>query len=292
MQVRPSLALAISAAFTRGELDFALRPAAPIPGWDAMPECVAAERVRRAGGSSADIRLVITFTAAMDRARDADRLWSASARLYESEPWAFDPNEVRQRPLLDLTDALRSLGVSQRHTADAAAWRTIAESLASHDRASLARRAVYEGVGDAQELLNALTAATSGGSHLFPLLRGPKVGPMWVRMLAYPGGAQISSLEVVPVAVDVQVRRVTEYLAVTDTGPVDLDDARAVIQEAWHAEVERGGTEGPEGLAGTAGALDPALWFWGKWGCSVCERAGRKLPVADPCAVCRFPARS
>ena len=33
---------------------------------------------------------------------------------------------------------------------------------------------------------------------------------MWVRMLAVPGSERTASLEVVPVAVDVQVRRVTE----------------------------------------------------------------------------------
>ena len=26
-----------------------------------------------------------------------------------------------------------------------------------------------------------------------------------------------------------------------------------------------------------AAALDPALWFYGKWGCTFCERAGRRL---------------
>ena len=31
-------------------------------------------------------------------------------------------------------------------------------------------------------------------------------------------------------------------------------------------------------IANTAAALDPALWFFGKWGCTRCEQAGRLPP--------------
>jgi hypothetical protein len=42
-----------------------------------------------------------------------------------------------------------------------------------------------------------------------------------------------------------------------------------------------GNAVGPEPLRGTAAALDPALWFWGKWGCSFCERAKRRVPIHE-----------
>jgi hypothetical protein len=89
---RNSIALSISRVFNDGDLDFARRPGAPVPGWDAMPECVAAAAVRGRGGTDVDVRLVTTFTAAMDRARDADRLWAAAVRLHETSPWVFDRN--------------------------------------------------------------------------------------------------------------------------------------------------------------------------------------------------------
>jgi hypothetical protein len=115
---------------------------------------------------------------------------------------------------------------------------------------------------------------------------------MWVRMLAYPGGARVSSLDAVPVAVDVQVRKVTEYLGVTDTGNTDLDIARPLIQAAWAQDVSAEGTLGPPGLDDSAAALDPALWFWAKWGCTYCERVRRREPIAAPCKQCRFPTRA
>jgi hypothetical protein len=115
---------------------------------------------------------------------------------------------------------------------------------------------------------------------------------MWVRMLAHPGRSHVASLAVLPVAVDVQVRKVSEYLSVTDTGDLDLDVARPVIQAAWSRDVAEDGAEGPGLLDGTAAALDPALWFWAKWGCTRCERSGRPLPIGTACRHCRFPART
>lgn len=94
----------------------------------------------------------------------------------------------------------------------------------------------------------------------------------------------------VPVAVDVQVRKVTEYLAVTDTGGLSLDDVRAAIQETWARDVDAHGADGPAGIENTPGALDPALWFYAKWGCTFCQQARKKRPISEACDDCRFPA--
>jgi hypothetical protein len=150
---------------------------------------------------------------------------------------------------------------------------------------------VYHGEGDAQVLLRELQLRPPAGGDRFPFLRGPKVGPMWIRMLAHPGGAVIDDLAVIPVAVDVQVRKISEYLGVTDTGGLDLDPARPVVQAAWRSDVEANGAVGPGQLDGTCAALDPALWFWAKWGCTRCEQARRKLPIGEVCTDCRYPDR-
>jgi hypothetical protein len=288
---QPGLARRITVTFQAGKLDLSLRSDAPPAGWAGMPEVVVAERMRGAGASDHDVRLLLTFTAAMDRAREADALWFAAERLFAAEAWAFAPDQVVARSLTELADVLRRYGVSQRHGPDAAAWRVIAESLADREAARPIRVAVLDGRGDARELLEALQSSSPGGTDRFPFLRGPKIGPMWVRMLAHPGGGQVTSLEVLPVAVDVQVRKVTEYLAVTDTGALGLETARPIIQAAWSRDVVENGAEGPGILDGTAAALDPALWFWAKWGCTRCERSSRPLPIGPACQQCRFPAR-
>lgn len=254
-----------------------------------MPEVVAVETLRSGGATAAEVRLFLTFCAAMDRARDADRLARAAVRLHRDHGWTFDPGAVAHRPLRELTAVLREYRVSQRHSADAYGWRLIAETLAEGAAPAVAA-VIHEGRGHADQLLTELVSTHGGGTPLLPLLGGPKIGPLWIRLMAHPGGAQIESLHKVPVAVDVQVRKVTEYLVVTDTGHLDLDTARSVIQETWRLDVERHGAVGPAALTDTPGALDPALWFYAKWGCTFCQVAGRKRPISKVCDGCRFPA--
>jgi hypothetical protein len=248
-----------------------------------MPEFYTTRTLREAGARPREIRLFLTFTAAMDRARDADRLWRNAAALFGSDPWIFDPEQVARRTTSELRAVLSAFGVSQRHGPDSAAWLRIAVSLLHEQSPLPVRRAVLDGEGDVRELVPAVRQA-----HWFPFLRGPKVSVMWVRMLAAPGGAAIRGLEQLPVAVDVQVRKVSEYLGVTRTRGADWPTARVVIQEAWKNAALS--AVGPEPLDKTAAALDPALWFFGKWGCTFCERATRKLPISSACDACTLGA--
>ena len=223
----------------------------------------------------------------MDRARDAVGLWRRALALHAADRWAYVPSDVVEHSLSALTDALRESGVSQRHLPDSAAWRRIAESLVEEPESALAI-AISSGLGDAAQILNALTGRTPRGTDRFPFLGGPKVGPMWLRMMVFPGGAHIGGVEVIPVAVDSQVRRVTENLGVADTVGVALKDARQTIQDAWAARVRTEGAEGPNSLAGTCAALDPALWYFGRVGCSYCEALGHRVPIAPICSDCRL----
>jgi hypothetical protein len=162
-------------------------------------------------------------------------------------------------------------------------WKTLSNPLS----APAVARAIAEGRGDAGDLLAELQLKNSSGP-MFPLLKGPKIGPMWVRMLVFPGGAAISSMDMIPVAVDVHVRKATEYLGVSTTRNKDLEDIREKIQQAWAEDVLKHGAEGPGQLADTPSAVDPALWFFGKWGCSHCENSRRMVPIADVCGGCRY----
>ena len=279
------LALALTKAFMAGELDLSQRPETPPVGWQGVPEVPAAERLRKAGATNADVRYFLTLTTALDRARDANRLWSCATELFLSEPWAFDPAAVLENKAA-LPSLLAQSGVSQRHGPDSEAWLTIAETLSDPTRLPTVWRAINEGEGDAAELLKERMAA-SHGRPLLPMIRGPKIGPLWVRMLAHPGGATLSSLATLPVAVDVQVRRATESLGLTATVGMDLEQARPTIQQAWTKNVAQHGAAGPGLLAGTCAALDPALWFFGKYGCNYCESVAAKTPIAAVCSHCQ-----
>jgi hypothetical protein len=277
----------ITYLFMAGQLDLSSRPNAAEISWDSLPEVAMAAKLRASGATDIDVRLYLTFTSALDRARDATSLWTKSAQLFNEARWSFSPKDVAGRPFADLREILQKYGVSQRHGPDSRGWRRIALTLTDPTLVPHVRGAIYEGTGDTKTLLHELSSQKNG-EPLLPFLRGPKIGPMWVRMLAYPGEGAITSLDELPVAVDVQVRKLTEYLAVTNTIGQPLEKIRADIQAKWAEDVRMGGAEGPAALRNTCAALDPALWFYAKWGCSWCEKRGTKSPISPVCDSCRF----
>ena len=284
------LAKEISSAFSLGGLDLSARQRAPAVGWSSLPEVELSRVLKERGESPQLVRRVITFLAAMDRARDADELWRRGLRLHAIHPWTFEVEEVNRRSLSDLADALKQAGVSQRHLGDYGSWRRIAESLAADPTRAVAR-VIEQGLGTAGALLADLASTTSGGTPSFPYLAGPKIGPMWVRMMAFPGDAAVDAIDEIPVAVDVQVQRVTKYLGVApDHSTLPVEKARGPIQSAWRQRVAAEGVDAPGQLANTAAGLDPALWFFAKWGCKHCEPRGYRVPIHEVCSTCSLPA--
>ena len=255
--------------------------------WDAMPEVEAAQQVRAVGAPDDAVRMFLTLIAAMDRSRDATSLWRAGVVLFGSEPEVFDANRAADLPFSRLKHLLVNSGVSQRHEPDARAWHRIAESLATDD-GSPVQKVIRRGVGDADELLKDVKTEDHAGPR-FPMLRGPKIGPMWVRMLTEPGGATITRIDTIPVAVDVHVRRISEYLGIVTTQGLALRIAKPKIQSAWQKAVAASADLfGPSRIAGTCAALDPALWSFGKYGCRHCETVGERVPIGRACAHCRL----
>ena len=245
----------------------------------------AAKQARSEGGTDRAARLFLTFIAAMDRARDATQLWNAGGRLFERSPESFDPHHVAGLEVGALGRVLKAARVSQRHGPDSDAWHRIGKSLAS-GRKSPVCRVIDAGSGGAQELLSDLKSRSTNGLARFPMLRGPKIGPMWIRMMANPGRAMIDRIETIPVAVDVHVRRVTENLGVTATRGLPLAKAKPVIQETWTNGVSEADIAGPAGIEGTCAALDPALWFFGRHGCGHCEKAVKQVRFGRACDYC------
>ena len=279
----------LTTAFVHGTLDLKDRQGAPIPGWNALPEYMAANALFTAGASNAQVRAFLTYVAALDRAREANQLWRDAARLVDSAPWVIDARQVASRSLFELRDCLAEYGVSRRHTSDTAAWRLIAESLINPYSPESVRTAIERGTGHARTLLADVRSLAPSNQSWFPFLAGPKVSAMWVRMLIAPGGAVITGTDAIPVAVDVQVRKVSEFLRITNSKAMSLDEARPVIQAAWRSGAAA--AAGPSGLEGTAAAIDAAVWFFGKWGCTHCQDVGHRRPVHAICEGCRFEKR-
>ena len=254
--------------------------------WSQMPAGKLAEEMCDSGESERTVRLFLTFVSAMDRMREANSLWKSAAELFRSRPELFEPAEVVKIPLEALKSLLRKHRVSKYHTQDSEAWHVISGSLAAVD--SPIRRVIDSGLGDAGELLKALRSRDEMGRSRFPLLRGPKIGAMWVRIMANPGGAEIKRIKEVPVAVDIQVRRTAENLGIANTQGLKLKEAKPIIQSVCREAVAEAGIGGPDRIAGTSAALDPVLWFYGKYGCSHCEDSGKRMPIGSACEYCQL----
>ena len=278
----------LASDFYGAKLNLSERGIASYDPWSQMPEVEVTKRMRASGESERTVQLFLTFVSAMDRARDANSLWQSAAELFMSHPELFEPAEVEKISLGTLKSLLRESRVSQRHGPDSKAWHIISASLIIGDNPI--RRVIDSGFGDALELLKSLRSRDQTGRSRFPLLRGPKIGPMWVRMMANPGGAEINCIEQIPVAVDVQVRRAVENLGIANTQGFNLRKAKPIIQEACREAVAEVNIGGPDRIAGTSAALDPVLWFYGKYGCSYCENenSGRQAPIGKACEHCKL----
>ncbi len=125
------LAEMIANDFYDARLDLSARGMGSGNTWSQMPEVECVQKLRAADVSEREVRLFLTFVSAMDRARDAVRLWRAGVKLFELHPQIFDPAEVSAMPFRTLLVLLSDSDVSQRHGPDSEAWRSIAGSLDS-----------------------------------------------------------------------------------------------------------------------------------------------------------------
>ena len=267
-------------------LDFSERRVPIRDAWSGLPEVEAVNELGRVSGRM--VRLFLTFVSAMDRMRDSAQLWRAGSEFFRTNPEAFEPTRVCSMSYATLRQLLFDSRVSKLHKDDTQGWRTIASTLASGN--GPVREVVDSGHGDAKELIADVRSRDPQGRPRFPLLGGDKIHLMWLRMMAEPGKARIRRLDAIPVAVDVHVRRVTENLGVTSIRGSDLNSTiKNEIQQAWSDAVAAARIGGPERIAGTCAALDPALWFYGKHGCSHCERVERQVRFGRACDSCRLP---
>ena len=281
-----ALAAMIANDFYGNRLDHGSRGMPAVKPWLLIPEVGAAQQVRDAGGSQQEVRRFLTLVCAMDYQFNSDQLWKVAAGLYSARSELFDPAEVAAMPPELLHRNLRIAGVAGRfHQRNARSWRRIAERLVSSERSAV-RRVIDEGIGCVDALRRDL--------RHFPLLRGKKIGAVWIRIMANPGGARIVPADAMSVGVDIHVRRLTRNLGLRDDGQdvaaIDADDDSrdAEIRRIWREAAIWADIQGPPGVGRGAGAIDPALWFFGRYGCGHCEAMARLVRFGRACEGCRM----
>ena len=233
-----------------------------------MPEDIVPKGMTR---GSLEHVIFVTLTVAIDYQRDGPALWESSRRSFEDEKtrYLFDPRALHETPLERIVEDMQKHGLSRKPQKDAYFWRTVGVTFHKKWDGD-PRNFLQDCDWDAPTVLKRLKSDShpyaGQTKHDYPFLRGPKIGPLWLRMLRDNVGIEPRNLDEVPIPVDRHVARATLAIGVVRgyfKGRLSslFEDIRAV----WF--------EGVEGLYAKNSPMialdvDEPLWHLSKYGCA------------------------
>lgn len=257
-----------------------------IHGQTAMPEDLIPEGIDR---GSREHLLFITLTVSIDYQRDAVALWNSSRMTYEdpSTWYLFEPEALYLTPFDKVLEDMQKYRLSQKPFKDAWIWTTIATTFFkkyNSDPRNLLVACNYKADRVLQELKKGRHGAAGGQKADFPYLRGPKIGPLWIRLLRDNVGCNLINMEMIPIPVDIHVARATLSLGVVNGSyEGSLENLFGSIRRAWFESVE--GLTRPDGQPFIALDVDEPLWHLSRQGCSKRNQGGT-CPEEELC-LCR-----
>jgi len=208
-----------------------------IHGRTNMPEDIEPHSVIR---GSLDHIFFITLTVSIDYQRDSPSLWESSRKTFDDPEtrYLFDPKLLHETPFRKIGEDMQKYKLSRKPQKDANTWRTVGVTFYKKWRGD-PRNFLQDCNWNSPLILRRLRddKYIYSGRQVsdFPYLRGPKIGPLWLRMLRDNVGiTQLENLENVPIPVDIHIARAT--LA---TGIVRgqfrgrLDEVFEYIRKAW-----------------------------------------------------------
>jgi len=222
-------------------------------------------------------------------------LWESSRRTFEDREtrFLFDPQALHETPPRRLREVMQKYKLSKKPRRDAHIWRTVGVTFYKKWNGD-PKKFLQDCGFDAPRALDRLRNDT----HLYngrmvsdyPYLRGPKIGPLWIRMLRDNAGISVlRNLDKVPIPVDIHVARATLATGVVKGSfECGLESLFEFIRKAWFDSVE--------GLAAKSRPLvaldvDEPLWHLSKYGCTYRDKATGCCPLFDRCAAKEFCVR-
>lgn len=236
--------------------------------------------------------LFLTLTVSIDYQRDAHVLWDSARRTYEDPEtrYLFDPAALQNIPFSKMIRDMQRHGLSKKIQNDTFIWRTVALTFLKKWDGN-PRNFLAACDWDAVTILRRLREDQHfDGKRMtwdFPFLRGPKIGPLWVRMLRDNGKVEeITNLENVPIPVDVHVAKATLALGIVKGSyQGSLEGMYAFIRDAWKQGV-RGASTGERPMI--ALDIDESLWHLSKFGCTKRDAVTGECPVKNQCIMKGF----
>ena len=268
---------------------FAAFQSSGIHGQTEMPEDVPPAGVTE---SSLEHLLFITLTVSIDYQRDALTLWKRARAAFEDSQtrYLFDPQSIHEASNAKLKQDMMRTGLSQKHDKDCFIWRTNAVSFLKKWQGD-PRNFLADCNWDAVEILARLRADTHMTNNKntgdFPYLRGPKIGPLWIRMLRDNlKFDQLKRLDEVPIPVDIHVAKASLCLGLV-TGEykgalVNLFDS---IRKVWKDSTLGLSHKGRDMIALD---VDEPLWTLSRVGCKHRNPVTGNCLAMDRCEVRQF----
>ena len=240
-----------------------------IHGRTNMPEDIEPHSLIR---GSLDHIFFITLTVSIDYQRDSPSSWESSRKTFDDPEtrYLFDPKLLHETPFRKIGEDMQKYKLSRKPQKDANTWRTVGVTFYKKWKGD-PRNFLQDCNWNSPLILRRLRDDKHiySGRQVsdFPYLRGPKIGPLWLRMLRDNVGiTQLENLENVPIPVDIHIARAT--LA---TGIVRgqfrgrLYEVFEYIRKAWFESVKGLGIKNREMMALD---VDEPLWHLSKYGCT------------------------
>lgn len=255
-----------------------------ILGRTEMPEDLIPRGVER--GSLAHI-LFLTLTVSIDYQRDAIALWRSSRQTFEDTAtrYLFDPKSLHDASPRQIVADMQIHKLSKKPKKDAHIWRTVGVTFLKKwegDPRNFLQSCNWDSLAILERLRNDTHIYNKRAVTDYPYLRGPKIGPLWLRMLRDNAGIeQLKVLDKVPIPVDIHVARATLATGVIrGSFKSQLYDLFEEIRTAW-AESVRGLNAKDRPMI--ALDVDEPLWHLSKYGCTYRDRENGVCPVLGQC---------
>jgi len=260
-----------------------------IHGRTDMPEDIMPNGVVR---GSLDHILFITLTVSIDYQRDAPSLWASSRKTFDDPEtrYLFDPKLLYETPSDKIIENMQKYGLSKKPQKDADIWRTVGVTFYKKwesNPCNFLKNCNWDSSLILKRLKNDTHLYNGRSLPDYPYLRGPKIGPLWLRMLRDNVGiTQLRNLDKVPIPVDIHVARAT--LA---TGIVrgqfrgKLDEVFEYVRKAWFESVKGLSIKNREVIALD---VDEPLWHLSKYGCAMRDKTTGNCPLYHRCEAKEF----
>jgi hypothetical protein len=250
-----------------------------------MPEDILPMGMRR---GSPEHLLFITLTVAIDYQRDAEQLWESARKTFEDPEtrYLFDPESIYKTPLEKIKDDMQKYKLSKKPEKDSKIWKTLGTTFYKKWGGNPLN--LLEDCGwDSVTILKRLKDKDENKKTYYPYLSGPKIGPLWLRMLRDNVGIlQLRNLEKVTIPVDIHVARATLTPGVIrGEYRCKLNELREHIRNVWFESVKGLRVKNREMIALD---VDEPLWHLSRYGCRKRDKITGDCPRHSECVAKKF----